>query len=210
MTTVSENSTKRLEAPRPLPSGWMRQPPRGYETLRETRSWGRLREALNRHRWPFYIWGPVGTGKSFLAMTAYVRYPGQARAVRWCDFIGDAMELDRSKDGEIVRWQNGTSAEITKASFWRVAEEVELLIVDEIGTGGESDAIRGWRNEIFWRVLECRKHRPTILTGNIDPKQLGTAFDPRIQDRILEGQLFEVRGRSQRLEGLRDRMHNVE
>ena len=163
-----------------------------------------MREALRRDLWPMYVWGSVGTGKSFLAANAFCAYLGAtAKFVRFCDFIGDAISLE--KEGEIVRWQHGRCCEINQASFWRVIETTGLIVVDEIGTGTANE----WRNELFWKLLEVRKGRPLILTGNIPPRDLHTQFDLRIESRLCEGQFFEVSGRDHRLSGLEQRIHKV-
>lgn len=116
--------------------------------------------------------------------------------------MGDAMTLETK--GEIIRWTGQSCVEICHASFWRVAQSVGLLVVDEIGTGSEK--IKEWRNEMFWKLLEVRKHVPTILTGNIAPLELGSHFDERIYSRICEGQIIQVVGEDQRKKGLDKRV----
>lgn len=157
---------------------------------------------LIRNRWPVYTWGPVGAGKSYLAVNAFVVFAGTVKFYRWCDFIGDAMGLE--KEHEIVRWQNGRCCEISHASFWRVIETVGLLVIDEIGTGTPNE----WRNELCWKLLELRKDKPLIVTGNIDPRELHQQFDVRIQSRFCDGQFYEVRGRDQRRIGMEGRIHS--
>lgn len=188
--------------------GWHRKPPAGYEGLTERASYEPVKRVLQNNRWPVYLWGEVGVGKSCLAALAYCRFSGHARMVRWPDFAKDAMALEKSP--EITRWVDGVCSEISVTSFWRVAEESQLFILDEIGIGGDNATIRGWRTEILWRLLEGRKHKPTILTGNVPPLKLAESFDNRIQDRICEGQMVEIKGTSERMQGVRGRFVVVE
>lgn len=166
-------------------------------------SWQRLLPVLRRNEWPVYLWGSVGTGKSYLAAQAFSMFKGSAKFERFCDLISDAIDLE--KHGEINRWKAGQSCEITKASFWRVVETCGMLVIDEIGTGTASE----WRNELFWRVLEVRVNKPLIMTGNINPTELKTQFDLRIQSRFFKGQCYEVTGRDQRNDGIKNRIHKA-
>lgn len=113
--------------------------------------------------------------------------------------------MSLEKHGEIVRWEAGRCCEINQASFWRVMETTGLLVIDEIGTGTPHE----WRNELFWKLMEIRKSRPMLLTGNIPPKELHLQYDVRIESRICEGQFYEVQGRDQRLKGLPHRIHRA-
>ncbi len=186
-----------------LPNGWQRLPPEEYRSLQVRDSWQRLLPKLRSNEWPVYLWGSVGTGKSFLAAQAFCMFKGSAKFDRYCDLISDAIDLE--KHGEINRWKAGQSCEITKSSFWRVVETCGLLVIDEIGTGTPSE----WRNELFWRLLEGRTNKPLIMTGNINPAELKTQFDLRIQSRIFKGQCCELAGRDQRIEGINGRVHKA-
>lgn len=163
-------------------------------------AWESFLGVLRNRIWPTYIYGPTGSGKTYLAADAYRRFPGTAKWTNFSQTMSDAIALE--KDGYINRWISGHNCEITNSSFWSVIESVRLLVIDEIGIGCDHE----WKTEMFWRVLRLRKDKPLILTGNIAPKDLPGKFDVRIQSRLCQGQFFELSGRDQRLVGLKTRV----
>lgn len=125
--------------------------------------------------------------------------------MRYCDFISDAMRA--AKDGHLSGYnKTGVWFEITESAWWNRLRDARVLIVDEIGSGTGND----WRNEILWKLLEIRKHRPLICTGNLTPKEIGEQFDKRIQSRFLEGSFIELRGTDMRRDGLESRIQVVD
>ncbi len=152
-----------------------------------------------------YLWGANGVGKSCCAAVIYCRWsPGQAIFRTANELFSDAMTLEREK--EVTRYVNGTACEITHSSFWRSIEECGLLVLDEIGQGDPHE----WRNEMFWRVLEARKRRPLVMTGNVSPELLVDAYDQRIASRIQEGSFLKIVGSDSRKAGLKQRFSQVE
>ena len=123
---------------------------------------------------------------------------------RYSDFVGDSMKA--SKDGHIGRYaSNGVFCEYTEAGWWKHLEQVGLVILDEIGSGTGNE----WRNEIMLKLLEIRKNKPLILTGNLDPKELLERFDARIQSRIVAGALVELTGKDHRVTGIESRVLKI-
>lgn len=135
---------------------------------------------------------------------AYTVFQGSAKWLRYVDFSNDAKSLQIHQ--EIVRYnQAGVCCEITLASYWRTLETIGLLVVDEIGIG---DAAK-WKTELFWKLLEVRKHRPLILTGNVKPIALLDQFDKAVRSRIMEGQMIEFTDVDKRSDGVENRIARV-
>lgn len=161
-----------------------------------------LAQLLQADKWPLYLWGPTGVGKSYAAANVFVLWQGVEYAAKWVSYLNlTDTAIGLKKHGTLERWRLGRTVTITEASFWRTIQDVELLVIDEIALGKSHD----WRTEIMWDVLEARKNRPLILTGNVPPSELIEVFDERIQSRILAGSLFGMTGEDKRLVGLADR-----
>lgn len=89
--------------------------------------------------------------------------------------------------------------ELSQNGFWQRIERLGLLVIDEIGT---RDAT-AHRYDAFLQILDRRKGKPLILTGNLDPvKSMADVYDQRIQSRIAAGVLLEVRGNDRRMDGI--------
>lgn len=183
---------------------WQREPPPEYSTLQERANWPPFLERLKREVWPMYVTGPVGTGKSCLAALAFCKFKGRvAKWYRWCDFVADAITLENK--GEICRWQGGQDGqfvEITQASFWSIIAQCGLLVIDEIGTGNQSEK----KSELLWKLLEVRKKSPMIITGNMDGPAVAAFYDARVASRLFAGQFVLTKGADERRQGFENRI----
>lgn len=165
-----------------------------------------MRAGFADKAFPIYLSGTVGLGKSFAAAMVYTRWQGPSVTfLSYADLIGLSIRAD--KDGSISRIiGSGQMVDLTAAQWWKWLTDVSLLIVDEIGTGMAHE----WRREMLWKVLEIRKGKPLLITGNLSSKGLTEQFDARIQSRIMAGTFIELVGSDKRLEGLRGRVHRIE
>lgn len=78
-------------------------------------------------------------------------------------------------------------------------------MLDEIGTREAS----GHRFDALLNLLEIRKGRPLILTGNLPVKEITKVYDDRILSRIFAGTLIEFTGNDRRFEGSVDRIYQT-
>lgn len=126
----------------------------------------------------FYFFGSAGTGKTFMAKSTgldlikrgytvlYLSAPTLFEVIRRARFSYDDDELDAT---------------------YRDLVETQLLILDDLGTEPASDA----RYAELLTLLEARKTRAsrfiarTIISSNLDPKQLYQAYNERIASRVL-------------------------
>lgn len=75
-------------------------------------------------------------------------------------------------------------------------EQCSLIVLDDVGardmTGPQLDAL------LF--LLNMRKSKPMIITGNLSPEKLEATMDDRIVSRVCSGVLIEVVGEDQRIQ----------
>lgn len=165
-----------------------------------------VRWCYENNRWPLYLWGNTGTGKSCAAAAVYCRWNPSAA------WFGLSELCDLLKSFQVSSMQlvpsGGQMVEMSLSGFWRRLQNVGLVVIDEIGTR-EATA---HRYDAFRDVLEIRKGKPLILTGNLDPKtsKIAEVYDERIQSRIAAGVLLEVKGTDKRLVGLAKRIRQTD
>lgn len=151
--------------------------------------------AIDESRWPIYLTGGVGTGKSCAAACVYQRWRASARWHRASEIVGDMLTCRTNGKGFVVRtngenewceWERNIREKIAAAS---------LVVFDDVGLREPSPAAY----EAFYLLVESRKDRPTVYTSNLDGGQLRDAFDDRIASRILCGTRIRIQGPDRRL-----------
>lgn len=142
------------------------------------------------------MFGATGRGKTSAAASVYRRWKnGRPCWIRLCEFIRLLQRC--AKDGP--QFIGGANYAHGEAHFLRTRiDEPGLLIVDDVGLREVTEPQR----ELVFDIIDRRGTRPTIYTGNLDPKQLGELYDGRISSRILRGTPVEVTGSDRRFEGV--------
>lgn len=134
---------------------------------------------LSRPTAGLFIFGPVGTGKTFLAaalLRALLEADWHGRQIRQTDiafcraaqYIADLQESYRTN----------TSTDAIVENLVRP----KFLIVDDIGSGALSDHERRFTLELIERRIH--RNRPTILTSNWSREEIGDKMDARISSRL--------------------------
>ena len=130
-------------------------------------------------RWPLFIYGPQGTGKTTAALTL-------------CDWTA-CRRFTTAKDVSDVVFN-------AEHWIWRDVREADCLwVLDELGAREKAasdphyDAIKQ-----FVDGRELYGGRVAIYISNLDPKRLAGIYDDRLIDRITCGQVFELTGQSRR------------
>ncbi|MBQ8397492.1 MAG: ATP-binding protein [Clostridia bacterium] len=133
-----------------------------------------------------FLWGDVGTGKSYLAGCIANAILARGIAVKMTSFPDLLAELSADLDG--------------RASRIRELAEYPLLILDDFGVERSTD----FAQELIFAVVDARSRarKPLIVTSNLTPEQLkqptGT-MQARIFDRIRAMCLpLHIRGENQR------------
>lgn len=139
---------------------------------------------------PLLILGPLGTGKSTHGYAS----------VREC-LLGRAQQrrtlswhlTSHAKFNAAMR----PSADDTHLTAFRHAEQVELLVLDDLGATISTD----WTADTLYRLIDERwvRRRATVVTSNFTPKQLEQKIDPRVVSRVACGEIATLKGRDRRL-----------
>lgn len=129
--------------------------------------------ATGRRRWPLYLWGHVGRGKTravwaFCDRVHFARY--------WT--VRDLMS----------RMQMGTAP-------WDWLASPQLAVLDELGVRDvplqfEYDAVKAF--------ADWREDQPTIYISNLAPDMMNDVYDRRIESRVTCGSECELTGPDRR------------
>lgn len=166
--------------------------PAGYEQCNweGMNSPGRVAEAISEQtrkgvispRFPVYVYGPAGTGKSGIAAVLY----RIATSAIWRR--ADSLLLDLSmgrNDGKYAQ-------EMSKI------ESTHVLVMDDLGLRKPSEGMF----HMLFDILERRKAKMTVITSNHSPEQLRDVFeDGRIYSRLMAGTPLACEGKDRRVEG---------
>jgi DNA replication protein DnaC len=145
---------------------------------------------------PSIIYGPVGTGKTHLAvgfLREVILTKGQdaGRFIRAVDLFKDIRDSFHDK-----------SAESEKALLYEFGAKVPLLVLDDLGT----EKVTEWVEQTLYDLIDRRygEELTTIVTTNIVPDKLVEhypAHGDRLVSRILGmGIAFRTYGEDKRIE----------
>lgn len=149
--------------------------------------------ALRGRRWPIYLHGNVGVGKTCLAALAYASSAHGGRFYAASEFISLLMTIRR--EGKTVL--PGAAYEVGEKGFWQSwVDSPGFLVIDDIGIREPSDAQR----EAMFQLVDRRGMKPTVYTSNLGAGDLSLLFqDDRIVSRLLRGTVLRLDGPDRRM-----------
>ena len=152
-----------------------------------------MRECVDgRGRWPMFLTGGVGTGKTCAALCLLDHVAGTGFYSTLADYHADHVLAQR---GELQRANARDGWRVTTQGLWSEWIDADLAVLDEIGTRARpSDALY----ETLKRCIDSREGRPTIFTSNITLSEIAQQFDERIASRIGSGTPVELAGGDRR------------
>ncbi len=140
-----------------------------------------LRElATGEARWPLYLWGTSGAGKTMAALCLVDYVPPAGRFYATVGELCDAVMAQEAKGN------------------WKQVREAELAILDEIGERRNIGDLDYTTVKRFMDLRESRQGRVAIYISNLSPGDLQKAYDDRIASRALCGTVFELKGSDRR------------
>lgn len=143
--------------------------------------------------------GTQGTGKTFLACSALVRYcidqfwsKGQ--------FFRDKALYTKHYNMELA-YKSAMSPATTQTQedvFYRFARQYKLLVIDELGRGKNSEYTMSFIENVIAERYEQKL--PTIIISNKTAKEFKVLIDSPIIDRLRSknGRIFDFEGESLR------------
>lgn len=153
----------------------------------------RLKEELlamvrGRRRWPVYINGPVGVGKTAAVLTLVDQ-------VENAIYMAAAEMMDGIRAARAKRLLSDSSYDISETGLFGRWAASKLVVIDEVGQRRDPTA---WTDSTIQRVLDDRIDKPTILIGNHDLADLAKVMDDRVVSRLSAGSIIHVDGEDRR------------
>lgn len=123
-----------------------------------------------------FLCGTIGTGKTHLcsAITNYVLQAGLSVVYLK---IGTILDLIREYKF------NFEKNEAITPQHLKDLYQVDLLIIDDLGTEVSTDFVREQLFNLFDERINYR--RPWVISTNLLPNDIGTIYEDRLSDRIL-------------------------
>lgn len=124
-----------------------------------------------------YLFGPVGTGKTFAAYAIYRTLKENGKGVK----IGNAAKiLTDIKDD----FKYGSRDPYYASKFDAWVDFTGIMIIDDIGAEKPTE----WALETFYQLINERYEnmRPTIFTSNLTVEEIAGRMGDRIASRIAE------------------------
>jgi DNA replication protein DnaC len=146
-----------------------------------------------RRKWPLFIHGPVGTGKSSAALCLADRVD-KSEFYKFPDF---ADYCHRVKDGLEEWYDCGIGGKQTPKRWWNYVSSIPLLVLDDIGLRELYDDLQ---METLFLALEAREGKPFVCTSNLSEKGIEETYNERIRSRLCSGTVCYQGGLDRRTE----------
>ncbi len=178
----------------------LRDPPDGIDaewSLVNPKLQDAIREAVSGGKWPVYLFGDQGRGKT-CAMAAL--YRKVSPSPQWVDlqrFIRTVQRARTADDGKVYDFSQYGSTELDL--FRKFVVETPMMLVDDVGIRSPSDSAF----EVVYELVNRRGKRPAIYTSNVAPDKLHTVYDGRVASRMLAGVAIHLTGKDRRIETLK-------
>lgn len=156
--------------------------------------------SAGRNAASLFLTGPIGVGKTHTAWTALHAWTAATLDGPWRG--NPVIAIWRSTSlFDALRPEGDDPRRVTKT-----AQEADLLFIDDLAAARVSPS--GWTQERLYEIFDERyiQQRPTLITCDVLPGDLGTIVGPRVSSRLAEmcsGQIEFIAGRDKRKAGAR-------
>jgi DNA replication protein DnaC len=137
--------------------------------------------ALQTDKWPIYLYGPAGTGKTYAAQVIFMHWTSSLCGFWPAHQVVNDLVAARVTGGE--------------GKLKRTVIDYSLIVIDDIGTRNPTTA----QLDAIYSLLDWRTGQPLIVTGNLNPVQLSQILDDRITSRLCAGVTIECAGKDRRM-----------
>lgn len=140
-------------------------------------------DAIDRRISPLIFAGPVGTGKSCLAMLIARLFPG---AITWSapGVLSTICRARTSDAGTVEIPGPDGSSWWTESRFYARFEAAPFAVLDDLGTRELTEA----QSDVLLELVNRRHGRGLLVTTNHRKTSLTESVGPRIASRLLAGQ----------------------
>lgn len=153
-----------------------------------------LETAISGRRWPVYLFGATGRGKSCAMACLYASWPGTARWYSVGALVRLVLEC-RNSDRKFVEIEKGDRIfDVSESGLLRKISEAGLVCFDDLGVREMTDTQR----EIAQQFLDARIGKPLVVTINLTLAELAEACDARIASRLSSGIVVKLGGPDRR------------
>lgn len=153
-----------------------------------------LAASVVNDRWPIYIHGIQGCGKTSAVACMYRSFKGHARWILLEEFVRQVLRCRKDGRVEIFSAATGESFWRTETQWMKLVSQSDLLCVDDIGLRPPTEAAY----EVVFNLINSRLGRKTIYTSNLPPDKFAQVYGRRIASRVLSGMVIETTGVDQR------------
>ena len=131
-----------------------------------------------KRRWPLYLWGDTGRGKTFAGLC-------------FKDVLSNCAWTDLDRLCEMLCRRD--------VDWWRHMGEVDCMIVDEIGGRDEISSVDA---DAVKKIADLRERYAggvAVYIGNHAPDRIKELYGVRIHSRLCCGTQYEVTGADRRM-----------
>lgn len=154
--------------------------------------WQLFRELCDgQQKWPLFLYGASGTGKSCAALCLADRIAG----AKFFHMPALDRQVQEIKQGTAEWYDVGRGGIWTMKNWWAYIAKLPLLILDDVGLPESGDDAQ---TETLFMALEAREGKPLICTSNLNEDDIGTTYNTRIQSRMCSGTIYNLIGRDRR------------
>jgi len=136
-----------------------------------------------------FVFGPVGTGKTY-AMAALIRH-----------YVYQGYECRRVNFDDFCVQVRSTMSPASKRTEWQLIQplkQVDRLFIDDLGLRSKQETDFSYGT--LYSILNRRQERrlPTFISSNKTIEKLGQSFDARIASRLSAAVVIEMAGQDRR------------
>lgn len=144
------------------------------------------REYFQNKNYNTILTGKAGTGKSHLAMSMLQAVNENSKPYKRCLFVSVDELMRRIKDSF-----NNRESYYTEQRMIDLLTGADILVIDDLGaeTGAiTSDrAATDFTTKVLYAIINGRMNKPTIITTNLNSKDMAKMYDSKLISRMLRG-----------------------